>query len=301
MSGRAILGVPHSAPDFAVPLGACDCHVHVFGPAGRYPWAPDRTYTPGEAGVDDLLDLQRGLGLGRVVIVHPGPYGTDNRRTLDALRQLGPLRARGICVIASGTSEDRLREMHAVGIRGARVNLELEGRQDPGVAAALLRQTAETVEPLRWHVQAYTRLAMLDALHDVIDTLPVPFVVDHFGRAAAAGGTDQPGFAALLSLLRRGRCYVKLSAANRISSHPAATDVAPIARALIGANPDRVLWGTDWPHTGGGQRGGDPAATIEPFVPVDDGVALNRLAAWTGDPELTRRILVDNPARLYDF
>ncbi|WP_426956402.1 amidohydrolase family protein [Muricoccus radiodurans] len=301
MTAGTILGVPQSAPDFAVPPGACDCHVHVFGPASRYPWSPDRTYTPGEAGVDDLLDLQRGLRLDRVVIVHPGPYGTDNRRTLDALRQLGPRRARGVCVIAPSTEAATLRAMHSDGIRGARVNLELKGRQDPGLAADLLRRTADTVGPLGWHLQAYTRLSVLDALHDVIQALPIPFVVDHFGRAAASGGPDQPGFAALLSLLRGGRAYVKLSAANRISSHPETADAAPIARALIAANPDRVLWGTDWPHTGGAGRDGDPAATIEPFVPVDDGAALNRLAAWAGDPALTRRILVDNPARLYGF
>ena len=152
--------------------------------------------------------------------------------------------------------------------------------------------------PLGWHVQTYTNLAILAALHDTILALPTTLVVDHFGRPQAARGTTQPGFDALLALLRSGKVYVKISAPYRISQLPHYPDTAPLARAMIDANPDRIVWGTDWPHPGAAKR--DPAV-IEPFRPEDDGAALNRLAGWTKNRTELQKILVDNPARLYQF
>jgi predicted TIM-barrel fold metal-dependent hydrolase len=295
-----VLGVAQSAPAFAAPRGACDCHTHIFGPAARFPFSPQRVYTPGDASIEDLLALHRALGLDRVVIVHPSPYGADNACTIDALRRLGA-RSRGVAVIDAATSDAALREMHEVGVRGVRVNLETGGVRDPAAARRLLQEAAARVAPLGWHVQTFTNLSVIEALHDVILALPTTLVVDHFGRAQAAQGVAQPGFAALLSLVRRGKAYVKLSAAYRLSEAPDFADVAVLARALIDANPDRVVWGTDWPHPGARPRSPADRDKIEPFIPVDDGRALNRLAEWAGEPARLARILVENPARLYGF
>ncbi len=290
-----VLGVVHSPPAFEVPRNACDCHTHIFGPVEEFPYSSKRLYTPGDASIDDLKALHRALHIDRVVIVHPSPYGTDNACTVNAVRKLG---ARGVAVIEDSTSARELADMHAAGIRGVRVNLESYGESDPGVAGRQLQNAAERVTPLGWHVQTYTNLAILAALHDTILALPTTLVVDHFGRPQAARGTGQPGFDALLALLRSGRVYVKISAAYRISQQPDYADVAPIARAMIDANPDRIVWGTDWPHPGAAKR--DPAV-IEPFRPEDDGAALNRLAGWTKNRTELQKILVDNPARLYQF
>jgi predicted TIM-barrel fold metal-dependent hydrolase len=290
-----VLGVVHSPPAFEVPRNACDCHIHIFGPVEEFPYSSKRLYTPGDASIDDLKALHRALHIDRVVIVHPSPYGTDNACTVNAVRKRS---ARGVAVIEDSTSARELADMHAASIRGVRVNLESYGESDPGVAGRQLKNAAERVAPLGWHVQTYTNLAILAALNDTILALPTTLVVDHFGRPQAARGTVQPGFDALLALLRSGKVYVKISAAYRISQQPDYADVAPIALAMIDANPDRIVWGTDWPHPGAAKR--DPAV-IEPFRPEDDGAALNRLAGWTKNRTEIQKILVDNPARLYQF
>ena len=289
--------VGHSPVQDLLPAGACDCHTHVFGPAARYGFDPARAYTPPDATTAALLAHQDGLGLGRVVIVQPSPYGTDNACTLDAVRQLGD-RARAVAVVDPSLGADELRAMHGAGVRGLRVNLETAGVNDPGQAAAMLRRAADQAAPLGWHVQTYTNLRLVAALHGLMGALPVPLVIDHFGRAMAEGGTGQPGFAELLDLVGTGRAYMKLSAAHRIAPNP--DDAAPIAAALIAANPARMLWGSDWPHPGTGPvpRSHYP---IQPFDPIDDGAALNRLRRWAGDDATLRTILVDNPAHLYGF
>ena len=296
-SASSVLGVAHTPPAFEVPRNACDCHTHVFGPHGRFPLALDRLYTPGPASIEDLQALHRALLVDRVVIVHPSVYGIDNSCTVDAVRRLGG-HARGVAVIDRTITDASLADMHAAGVRGVRVNLETYGQHDPVAARRQLLFAAERVAPLGWHVQTYTNLAMLAALHDTILALPTTLVVDHFGRAQAALGTAQPHFATLLALLRSGKVYVKISAAYRISQQPHYPDVVPIARALIAANPDRIVWGTDWPHPGAARR--DPAV-IEPFRPEDDGAALSRVAQWAQDRTTLQKILVDNPARLYQF
>ena len=293
---HAILGVQHSAPG-VVPAGACDCHTHVFGPPALFPPDPARTYPPDLASVEDLQAHQAALGLERVIIVQPSTYGTDNACTLDAVRRLGA-RARAVAVVALDTAVPLLRQMNAAGVRGIRLNLETVGMSDPGVVGDMLRQAAALAAPLDWHVQTFTNLGVIAALHRVLSDLPVPVVVDHFGRAMAAGGVGQAGFEALLDLVSTGRAYVKLSAPQRIAADP--DDAGPIARALIAANPVRMLWGSDWPHPGGRPGTRDPAV-IEPFQPIDDGRALARLLEWAGDDATARAILVDNPARLYGF
>jgi predicted TIM-barrel fold metal-dependent hydrolase len=295
-----IHGTIHDAPNFNVPGGACDCHTHVFGPAGKYPYAADRRYTPNDASVQALLALQRHLGFERVVIVQPSPYGADNACTVDALRVLGD-RGRGVAVIDERTSDAELREMHAAGVRGIRLNLETGSANDPVYAAKHLRWASARVAPLGWHLQIYTNLTVLTSLRSDIDALPTPLVIDHFCRAQAALGTGQPHFDVLLDLVQQGKVWVKLSAPQRISDVTDCTDAGAIAKALIAANPDRMLWGSDWPHPGARPGVSRRADRIEPFNPVNDGRALNRLAGWAGDETTLRKILVDNPALLYDF
>ena len=298
----SIHGVTHAAPAFDVPAGACDCHVHVFGPYDRFPLAPERRYTPGPASVEDLLALQRALHLSRVVVVQASPQGTDNACLLDALRRLpaGGSQARGVAVIDGATTDLELQAMHAAGVRGVRVNLESQGEHDPGVARRQLDAAAARAAPLGWHVQTYTTLPVLVSLRDAILALPVPLVIDHFDQATAADGTDQPSFAMLLDLVRSGKVWVKLSAVYRISDRADGADAGALAQALAEANPDQMVWGTDWPHPGGGHGPRSPDG-IEPFFPIDDGHALNRLHDWIGERARLAKILVDNPARLYGF
>ena len=296
----AILGVEQTSPRTVAPPGSCDCHTHVFGPAATYPFSPNRTYTPGDAAVGDLRALHAMLGLERVVIVHPSPYGTDNSCSVDAIQTLGD-RARGVAVLDEATPFESLRALHDGGMRGARVNLETYGTVDPAEAWRKLQATAELVAPLGWHVQIYAGIAVIEAIGDRLLDLPTPLVIDHFGRLSAARGVGQPGLDRLKRLLESGRVYLKLSGAHRISDVPGYADVAPLARALIAANPDRLVWGTDWPHPGARTGGVRTLDMIEPFHPQDDGAALDRLGNWAGDDETLRRILVDNPVRLYDF
>ena len=295
-----LLGVTHSPIDFAVPPGACDCHTHVFGPNILFPHDPARKYTPGEASAVEMIALHRALKVDRVVIVQPSPYGSDNRATLAGMRSYGR-GARGVAVIDAQTNDEQLQAMHTAGIRGVRVNLETGGVHDPAAAGRGLREAAARAAPLGWHVQTYTNMGVIAALREVMADLPVPLVIDHFGRAQARLGLLQPGFADLLALVKAGRAYVKLSAPHRLGDTPDDEATTAIARALIAANPDRMLWGTDWPHPGGRPRPPEGAHEIEPFTPIDDGAALNRLARWAQTPELIKKILVDNPARLYDF
>jgi predicted TIM-barrel fold metal-dependent hydrolase/predicted NBD/HSP70 family sugar kinase len=291
---------PKTAVAFRVPAGTCDCHVHVFGAAAEFPFAAQRGYTPPAASAAELLAVQQALRLSRVVIVQPSVYGSDNSCTLDGLRRFGE-RARGVAVIDDATTNEALDEMHRAGIRGVRVNLETAGETDPDAARRNLAAAVARIAQLGWHVQVYTRLSVIASLSEEVARLPVPIVFDHFGGAQATGGVDQPGFPALLQLVGAGHAYVKVSAAYRSSEKaPAYGDVAPLAKALIAANPNRIVWGTDWPHP----HAASPDMALDqlaPFYDIDDGLALNQLALWAPSAAIRRKILVDNPARLYDF
>jgi predicted TIM-barrel fold metal-dependent hydrolase len=305
-AGLAAAGMTAAAAETAVaievPPGACDCHVHVIGDQQRFPMAPDRVYTPPAASLDDLLALQRRLQFDRVVIVQPSFYGVDNAAILDGLRQLGPLRAHGIAVIDDKTSPAALDDMVRAGIRGIRLNLETAGEIDPAASGRKLQAAIRQIAGRGWHVQIYTRLPVIAALAAELAAVPVPLVIDHFGGAQAALGPQQPGFDALLALVRSGKAYVKISGAYRVSRlGPDYADAAPLARALIAANPERIVWGTDWPHTDSARAPGRPATDVSPFQPIDDGRLLNQLPSWAPEPAVRRQILVDNPARLYGF
>lgn len=285
-----------TAVDFDIPSGACDCHVHVFDPA-TFPYDSARTYTPPPASIDDLRRLQTALRFDRVVVVAPSVYGTDNSCTIDAISRLGA-RARGVVVIGKSITAAALDDMTAAGVRGARLNLETTEDTDAVAAKRALDAIAEQLRGRDWHVQFDTRLSVIAALKNEIAALPFPVVFSHFGRAQAALGPSQPGFGDLLALVESGRAYVKISAPYRTSDKaPGFPDVAPLARALVAANAERVLWASNWPHPG---RGATRTAIAPPY-PNDDGRVLNLLPKWVPDAAIRKTILVDNPARLYGF
>ncbi len=293
---------PATPVNFAVPPGACDCHVHVFGDPRRYPFFSGRVYTPEPASVDELQALHRALHIDRVVIVTPSVYGTDNSCTLDAIRELGP-RARGVAVIDEATTDGAVDQMMKSGIRGIRLNLTTAGVTDPAAALPRFRAAATRARTHGLHIQLNTSLRVIDALSTEFSAAPVTLVFDHFGGAVAAQGLNQPGFGALVSLVKSGKAYVKISgAADLVSTAaPGYADVLPLARALVSANPQRILWGTNWPHPDSATRPGRKSTDIAVHMQTDDGLVLNLLPVWVPDAATRRLILVDNPARLYGF
>ena len=286
-----------------VPAGACDCHVHVFPDPAKFPFWNGRIYTPPVDTAEDLLGLQKALKLDRVVIVTPSVYGTDNAATLDGIKQLGPKRGRGVAVIGPNTTKADLDAMQEGGIRGIRVNLETGGVTDPAAAKKLLEAAVKQIEGRPWHMQIYARLVMIEALKAELGTLPIPAVFDHFAGADAAKGVEQPGFGAVLDLVKAGKAYVKISGAYRaqLGGGPNYEKVAPLAKELVAANPERIVWGTDWPHPDSYTIPTRKATDIAPAMKIDDGRLLNMLAEWVPDAATRKRILVDNPARLYGF
>ena len=286
---------------FDVPAGSCDSHTHIFGDPKTFPFVPGRIYTPEPASIAEMRSLHRALHMDRVVIVQPSVYGTDNRCTLDAVRQLGS-RARAIVVIDGNTTAAAIDEMHRAGARGIRINLATSNQASPAVARQRLQDAAEQLKGRPWHIQMYTALPVIDAIKDLVMQLAIPVVFDHFGGAQASSGTGQPGFDALLGLVRSAKAYVKISGAYRSSSRrPEYPDVTPLAKALIAANPQRILWGSDWPHPDSSTVAGRVATDIAPLLQVDDGALLNQLPAWAPDAALRKTILVENATRLYGY
>jgi len=294
---------PRTPINFDVPAGACDCHTHIFGEPRCFSMIPSRVYTPEPAPVDEMRALHRALHMDRVVVVQPSVYGTDNACTLDAVAQLGS-RARAVVVIDVQTSgsDTSLADLDRVGVRGIRLNLETSGIADPAVGSQRVRAAIDRLRGSRWHIQMNTRLSMIDAIRDQVARAPVRFVFDHFGGAQASLGLDQPGFRSLLELVRGGSAYVKISGAYRSSTQaPNYPDVTPFAKALIAANQQRILWGTDWPHPDSAIVPGRKNTDIAPLLQIDDGALCNLLPVWVPDAALRAQILVTNPAALYGF
>lgn len=290
---------PGTPVNFQVPPGACDCHTHIHGDPARFPYFAGRVYTPEMALPEEMSMLHKALHMQRVVIVTPSVYGTDNSATLYGMKARGP-NARGVAVIDDKTPESELDAMGKAGIRGIRLNLATGGQNDPSVGRRRFQAAADRVKDRRWHVQMYTNLAVISSIKDLVLASPVPVVFDHFGGAQAHLGPMQPGFDDLLELVRSGHAYVKISGAYRASKQaPDYPDAAPLARLLIGANPERIVWGTDWPHPN--SASGKPAHEVTPLFQIDDGRLLNQLPLWAPDAAVRRKILVDNPARLYGF
>ena len=272
-------------PRLKIPAGSCDCHAHIFGNPGRYPFTPNRSYTPPEANIPAYQRMLSALGFEHAVIVQPSVYGTDNSCTRDAvIASKG--KWRGVAVVEPDASDSLLRQLHEAGFRGVRINLLFKG----GLAMEALERIARAIQPLGWHVQLLVDGRDLPQLAPRLRRLGVDFVVDHMGHMPASLGVGHPAFQTLFQLVREGRCWVKLSGAYRISGVPYPyDDVVPIAQELVKIAPDHMVFGTDWPH---------PSITVP--MPQDAGL-LDLLATWAPDEQTRQRILVDNPARLYDF
>ena len=300
-AGFAKASQPATPVNFDVPAGACDCHTHIHGDPQKFPFFSGRVYTPEMALPAEMARLHKALHIQRVVIVTPSVYGTDNSATLYGMKARGK-DARGVAVIDEKTSQSALDSMGQAGIRGIRLNLATGGIKDPSVGAQRLQTATERMKKRNWHVQIYANLAMVSVLKSQLAASPVPIVFDHFGGAEAKLGPQQPGFADLLELIRSGVAYVKISGAYRASNlAPDYADCVRLAQALIAANPDRIIWGTDWPHPDSMTPPGKKPTDVTPLLQIDDGRLLNQLPVWVPDPAIRKKILVDNPARLYGF
>jgi predicted TIM-barrel fold metal-dependent hydrolase len=273
-------------PAIELPPGACDAHCHVFGPAARFPYAPERSYTPPDAPVESLRKLHAHLGISRAVIVHASCHGSDMAVTLDAIASSGGA-YRGVAVVEDAVTDGELARLHAGGIRGIRFNFvkHLGGVPDLGVFHRLLAR----IKPLGWHIVLHFDAGDLLEQRALLERIDVPFIIDHMGRVKAAEGLEQAPFRALTELYRRNPlAWIKISGAERISvGKRPFHDAVPFAQALIGIDADRLLWGTDWPHP-----------NISKDMP-NDGELVDLLALMCPDVRLRDRILVGNPTRLY--
>lgn len=278
---------PHAPRLVRLPDGACDAHCHVFGPAHRFPFAEGRTYTPPDSGVDRFRVLQDRLGLSRAVFVQASCHGTDNRAMLDALEQ-GAGRYAGVAMIDPSFGEADIARLHEAGVRGTRFNFvaHLGGPPDLDEFWSIVRRVA----PFGWHVVLHFDSNDIPRYSTLLHRMPCPYVIDHMGRVSTSDGLGHPAFQSLLRLMEDDRAWVKISGAERLTAGgaPPYDDVVPFARALIDAAPDRVLWGTDWPH---------PNVLHMP----DDGDLVDLLASYAPDDATLHRILVSNPETLYDF
>ena len=278
-------------PDFTSPPGGCDAHFHVFGPGGRYPYnQADLRYTPPLAPLEDFLSLSKTLGLERFVFVQPSAYGRDNRCMLEAMREVGT-NCRGIVDIDENAPDAELERLDSLGVRGVRINVPPVKAHEAGFAAKLLprieRLRARCAE-IGWQLDFLTPGWLTAELMPTLGKLNLDFTIAHFGMFPAKDGVEQRGFRQLLDLMRRGRCHVKLTGVYRISVAKGFADVAPMARALIETAPDRVIWGSDYPHLS--------------FADKVGSIGLwNLLGKWAPDEATRRRILVDNPQALFKF
>ena len=292
---------PSTPVNFDVPEGACDCHTHIHADPEKFPFYSGRVYTPEPASPEEMSALHKALHIERVVIVTPSVYGPDNSATLFGIMARGAT-ARGVAVIDDKISEADLDTMQKAGFRGIRLNLATGGVNDPNVGKARFSAAVDRMKSRGWHVQLYTTLAMISAIKELVMASPVPTVFDHFGSADAVLGVEQPGFADLLELVKSGKAHVKISGAYRASKlAPDYSDTAPLAKALIAANADRIVWGTDWPHPNSVTPPGKQITDVTPLFQIDDGRLFNQLPVWAPDAATRKRILVDNPARLYGF
>ena len=302
MSSRTVLAKasqPSTPVNFDVPAGAVDSHTHIHGDPAKFPFFAGRTYTPEPASPEEMAALHKALHIQRVVIVTPSVYGPDNSATLFGMKARGN-DARGVAVIDDKTTESELDALGKAGIRGIRINLATNGVSDPNIGRMRLEKAIERMKSRGWHIQVYADTPVVSAVKDLVAAAPMPVVFDHFGGAQADLGLEQPGFADLLALVKSGKAYVKISGAYRVSKlAPDYPDAAPFARALIAANPDRIIWGSDWPHPN--SSSGKPATELTPLYQIDDGRLLNQLPVWAPDAAIRKKILVDNPVKLYGF
>jgi predicted TIM-barrel fold metal-dependent hydrolase len=274
-------------PQYRPPPKACDAHCHIFGPADKYPYAPNRSYTPPDAPLERFKALQALLGLERAVLVNASCHGRDNTVILDAIAQ-SEGRYRGVANVDGAVSDRELEALDAGGVRGMRFNFvkHLGGTPDLRV----FRRLVDRAVPLGWHVVLHFDAADLVELAELLRSMPAPYIIDHMGRVPTRDGLEQEPFRRLLEMARDERCWVKICGAERISSAgPPFHDAVPFAQALLSVAPERILWGTDWPHP-----------NIKKHMP-NDGDLVDLIPRFMPDPALQRQVLVKNPERLYRF
>jgi 2-pyrone-4,6-dicarboxylate lactonase len=283
-----------SKPAFQLPAGAVDAHCHVFGPGAEFPFAPERKYTPCDASKDQLFALRDQLGFARNVIVQATCHGADNSAMVDAVRS-STGRARGVATIRPDISATELDDMHAAGVRAARFNF-LKRLVD-AAPQQTMQQVVERIAPFGWHVVIYFEAPDLAGLRDFFLSIPLPLVIDHMGRPDVTADPNGPAFDAFVDFMgAREDIWCKVTCPERLSvSGPRALggeraayrDVVPFARRIVEQFPDRVLWGTDWPHP-----------NLTDHMP-DDGLLVDFIPDIAPSPQLQRKLLVDNPMRLY--
>jgi predicted TIM-barrel fold metal-dependent hydrolase len=277
-------------PKLRLPRHSCDSHAHVMGPAARHAYSPARIYTPPDCLLADYLHMLDTLGVERGVLVQPSVYGTDNTAMLEAMKAAGG-RLRGVAVVADTISDAELAELDAAGVRGVRVNIvDVKDRKPGTLPLPSLEKLARRVAPLGWHVEFLAHADEFPDLDQVLGDFPVEVVFGHLGYMNIGKGPDDPGFQALLRLMKAGRAWAKLTGPYRITAAPLPyPDTVALARALLETNPERVLWGTDWPHV-----------MLKGRMP-NDGDLADVLADWIPDAALREQVLVRNPAKLYRF
>jgi 2-pyrone-4,6-dicarboxylate lactonase len=281
---------PHRSK-FEFPPHACDCHAHICGPASVYDYIPQRIYTPPDALPSDYRRVLDALGCSRAVLVQPSFYGADNRAMLAAMKAAGPA-FRGVAVIGDDISATELEALHAEGVRGARLNI-VDTREGKGqLPVERITNLAGRIKPFGWHIEFLMHVDEFPQIDAMLGALPVDVVFGHLGYVKTEKGVAAPGFQALLRLLRGGRAWVKFTGPYRISSRTLPhADTNEFAHALLDAAPDRIVWGTDWPHV----------ATKWTIPMPNDGALADLLLDWIPDATLRRRVLADNPETLYGF
>lgn len=277
-------------PDLLLPAGSTDCHAHICGPESSYPYFSGRIYTPPDALLPDYFNLLAHLGVERAVLVQPSIYGTDNRAMLAALNAF-PSKLRGVAVVDKGITDAEIEALHQAGVRGLRFNIVDLANATGQLPIAMLRSLAARIAPLGWHLEFLMHVDAFSQLSIDFYDFPVEIVLGHFGYVNASLGVANTGFQNLCAMMREGRAWVKLTGAYRISNEatPPYADVNRFAEALIDANPEQILWGTDWPHV-----------MVKGFMPNDADLC-DLLGNWIQEPALLQQILVSNPERLYDF
>ncbi len=284
----------YSPINFNIPIGACDSHVHVFGPYEQYPLSEDRSYTPDEYLAEDFIAHLNKIGFSRGVLVTASVCGTNNGAILAALEKY-PEQFRGVAVPSLSVTESELDHWHDLGVRGVRINLlRIDGKPvyRNGVGIEVLEALAPRLASRGWHAQIWVHAPDLPELAPRLLKLGIPLVIDHMGRMNTSRGVGDPGFQFLCRMLSEGKAWVKISGADRIGNIELSyEDVNPFANALVKANCEQVVWGTDWPHIN----------YFDPRLMPDDGDLTNLLARWLPDKQDLENVLVNNPARLYDF
>ncbi len=273
-------------PDFRLPKGAVDAHCHVFGPGAEFPFAPERKYTPCDAGKDQLYALRDHLGFERNVIVQATCHGKDNRAMVDACRSAGAM-ARGVASVSADITEAEISDMHAAGVRAVRFNFVK--RLVDATPKEVFLSIAKKIAIFGWHIVVYFEAADLEELEPFLRQLPTTVVVDHMGRPDVKKGIDHPDFQRFISLLEENdTIWSKVTCPERLTVQgPPYDDVVPYCAEVVRHFPDRVLWGTDWPHP-----------NMKSHMP-DDGALVDFIPRIAPEPNLQQKLLVDNPMRLY--